>query len=205
MADCEFDFGSIFMPRSVYQYHPDFMKVANTEANMKIYDTVENSRRTTVAHQAMYRVVNDLPDVFVASNYTEKMKYGDDDIVNRIHYSQKTYNIVGAEAAETILSKLNVTSAPEFTGITVYNSQGIILATFDKDGKLTSGSKTVDITNSDNHKLHIAIEPLGTYYTYDISYVNVFDFSSNYFDVNADILLNGGYTSFDIVINAPVK
>lgn len=206
LKDCEFDFGSIFMPRSVYQYHRDWYgKVPNTEANMQIYDTVERSRCTTVARQAMYRVVNDISTVFVASNFAETMKYGDDDIVDRIHYSQKSYNAIGRQAAATILSKLNLTKTAEFTGITVYNSQGIILATFDKDGKLTSGSKTVDITNSDNHKLHIAIEPLGTYYTYDISYVNVFDFSSNYFDIDAEHLSNGGYTSFDIVINVPAK
>lgn len=220
MADCEFDFGSIFMPRSVYQYNPKYQaaskpsgmpkeltleKLTQLEAVIKEHDTIENSRRTTVARQAMYRIVNDIPEVFVASDYAEKIIYGDDDIVNRIHYSQKTYNIVGKEAAETILKKLDIAPTPEFTGITVYNSQGIILATFDKDGKLTSGSKTVDITNADNRKLHVAIQPLGTYYSYNISYGNVSDFSTDFFEINANTLTSNGYTSFDIVINPPVK
>ena len=104
-----------------------------------------------------------------------------------------------------ILSKLNLTKTAEFTGITVYNSQGSILAKFDANGNLTSGSKTVDLKNSDNHKLHVAIEPLGTHYTYDISYVNSDNFSSDFFDIDANLLTSKGKTSFDIAINAPVK
>lgn len=205
MEDCELDFGSIFMPRSFYKYNRDWSNsIAGTDAEIE-FDNAERSRATTVARQAMYRIANDLPDLFVATNYAETMKYGDDDISNRIHYAQKTYNAIGEQAAKTILSRLDITSTPEFTGITVYNSQGILLATFDKDGNLTSGSRTVDITNADNLKLHFAIEPLGTYYSYDIGYANVSDFSSDFFEIDADSLSAGGYTSFDIVINTPAK
>lgn len=53
------------------------------------------------------------------------------------------------------------------------------------DCELDFGSKTVDITNADNLKLHFAVEPLDTYYMYDISYADSNGFSSDFFEIDS--------------------
>lgn len=205
LEDCEFDYGSIFMPRSYYKNARGWSSTMEGTEAEKEFDTVERSRCVTVARQAMYRAANDISNLFVASNLAETMKWGDDDISSTIHYAQKTYNAIGEQAAKSILSHLDIIDVPEFTGVKVYNSQGEELAVFDSTGNILSGSKTVDITNEDNLKLQISIVDVGTYYSYDIGYNNVECFSDEYFVIDAEKLLNSGYNSFDIVINSPIR
>ncbi len=189
MADCSFDMGGIFLPRSFFARY-------NTND-----DTVENSRRHTYARAAMYSLANSTNDLFIFSNAAEQMSRDGifkPDPTNDIHYSQIVYNAVGDQCAASMLSYLGIGSAPEFTGITVYNEYGIELARFDTDGNLISGNRVVDTTVSGNAKLQIAIQPVGTYYTFDVS-------DTEFIDDYGIVTLPSDETSFTIVINPPVK
>ncbi len=198
LADLDLDFGGIVMPRAYYTYHPECM----SGKTLQEYDTVEHSRSSTVARHALYRAANDCSTLFVMDNNAEKITYLSDDPSNRIHYAQNAYNSMGKQAGESIGKYLNKGSEAAFEGITVYNSHGVVLATFDKDGNLTSGSKTVQYT-ADNVQLQIMINPLGTYYTYDLTMSNLAGFVDDFGEVDWTALNNAGYTTFDIVINTP--
>ena len=191
MNDCGFDFGGIVIPRSWYNRYPGAT------------DIPQHSRRSTNARDALYKAANDIDELFVLSNYAEKIDRTMDDPSNTIHYAQNAYNGMGTEAGKMIASYLGYTSATEDTGIRVLGSDGAILAEFDKDGNLVSGSKT--ITKADNTKvLQILFQSLGTYYRISIDTANVEGFADEFGNINWDKLSEKGCDSFDIVIN-PAK
>ena len=191
MNDCGFDFGGIVIPRSFYNRYPGAT------------DIPQHSRRSTNARDALYKAANDIDELFVLSNYAEKIDRTMDDPSNRIHYAQNAYNGMGTEAGKMIASYLGYMSATEDTGIRVLGSDGAILAEFDKDGNLVSGSKT--ITKADNTKvLQILFQSLGTYYRISIDTANVEGFADEFGNINWDKLSEKGCDSFDIVIN-PAK
>jgi len=191
MNDCGFDFGGIVIPRSWYNRYPGAT------------DIPQHSRRSTNARDALYKAANDIDELFVLSNYAEKIDRTMDDPSNTIHYAQNAYNGMGTEAGKMIASYLGYMSATEDTGIRVLGSDGAILAEFDKDGNLVSGSKT--ITKADNTKvLQILFQSLGTYYRISIDTANVEGFADEFGNINWDKLSEKGCDSFDIVIN-PAK
>lgn len=191
MNDCGFDFGGIVIPRSFYSYYSGAT------------DIPQHSRRSTNARDALYKAANDIDELFILSNYAEKIDNTMDDPSNRIHYAQNAYNGMGTEAGKMIASYLGYTSATEDTGIRVLGSDGAILAEFDKDGNLVSGSKT--ITKADNTKvLQILFQSLGTYYRINIDTANVDGFADEFGNIDWDKLSEKGCDSFDIVIN-PAK
>ena len=198
--DCDLDFGSIVIPRSYFMYNKNW---ASSNKDVTVFDNPMHSRCTTIARQAQYRAANDIDNLFVISNFAEQIDYTLGDPNDSIHYSQEAYNNIGNEAGDNILKYLNKKSVSSFEGITVYNSEGVILAKFDSSGNLITGSKTVTFTE-DNTKLHIAIEPLGTYYTYDFTETKLSDFVDDFGNVDWDKLRGSGYESFELVIN-PLK
>lgn len=191
MNDCGFDFGGIVIPRSYYSYYSGAT------------DIPQHSRRSTNARDALYKAANDIDELFILSNYAEKIDRTMDDPSNRIHYAQNAYNGMGTEAGKMIASYLGYTPAADTTGIRVLGSDGAILAEFDKDGNLVSGSKT--ITKADNTKvLQILFQSLGTYYRISIDTANVEGFADEFGNIDWDKLSKKGCDSFDIVIN-PAK
>lgn len=205
MKDCELDFGGIVMPRSFFMYNKNYSatEAKNDSEYVKTFDNEQHSRCSTIARDALYRAANDVPNLFVMSNAAETIKYGEDDPNNRIHYAQIAYNKMGSQAGENIARYIDKAETSGFTGITVYNSQGEIIARFDANGKLTEGSKTVTKTD-DNISLRIAVEPLGTYYEYELDDINT-EFVDKFGKIDWAALKKEGKTSFDIIINPPVK
>lgn len=201
LSDCELDFGGIFMPRSFYKYNKYY-----TNDKIVTMDVPQYSRCTTTARMAMYRAANDIDNLFVVSTWAENIDHSTACPVNDIHYSQIAYNNIGTEAGNSIAGFLGINDVSTFTGITLYNSQGVILAKFDKDGTLLEGSNTVAYTdNGDNNTIRIAIEPLGTYYTYDFTETKLANFVDNFGQIDWTALQNAGYSTFDVIINSPVK
>lgn len=203
MEDCELDFGSIVMPRSYYGYHTDW----KNSKNAVTFDNEQHSRYSTFARHALYRAANDIDNVYLISTWAEKITYETSDPINpndRIHYSQLAYNNIGAEAGDSIATYTDAKSATSFTGITIYNADGVELAKFDANGTLVSGSDTVAYTDDGyNSKLQIKIEPLGTYYTYDLTEANLTGFVDEFGCI--DWSKFAGEKTFKIVVNAPVK
>ena len=198
LADCELDFGGLYVPRSYYPNHG-----MSSNAN----DTVENSRRTSIARQAMYRASSETDKLFVLSNATEWMSWAGTykpDPTNVIHYSQLVYNTVGEQCAANILNYTGITKAPKFTGIVVYNAHGVELATFNEKGELLTGSDIINITSVANQKLQIMIQPLGTFYTYDFT-DNVTDDNSVINEFGEFDLTKLNSSTVKLVINTPNK
>ncbi len=200
LDDLDLDFGGIVMPRAYFSYHSG----SCVSGSLKDYDTVEHSRSSTVARHALYKAANDCGTLFVVDNKAEEITWESDDPSNRIHYAQNAYNKMGKQAGDSIGLYLNKGGEAEFEGITVYNWHGVELAKFDMNGKLVSGSTTVAYT-ADNIQLQIMVNPLGTHYTYDLTMTNLKDFVDDFGEVDWTALQNAGYTSFELVVNVPVK
>ncbi len=200
LADLQLDFGGIVMPRAYYPYHSG----ACVSGSLQDKDTVEHSRSSTVARHALYRAANDCGTLFVVDNKAEEITYLSDDPSNRIHYAQNAYNAMGKQAGESLGQYLNKGGEAEFEGIIVYNWHGVELARFDENGNLVSGSTTVEY-NSDNIQLQIMVNPLGTHYTYDLTLSNLKGFVDDFGEVDWDALKAAGYTTFELVVNAPAN
>ncbi len=198
LADCELDFGGLYVPRS-YPTNHGLAGYGNI--------TVENSRRVNIARQAMYRASSETDKLFVLSNAAEWISWEGTykpDPTNVIHYSQLVYNTVGEQCATNILNYTGITKAPKFTGIVVYNAHGVELATFDEKGNLLTGSDIIDITSVANQKLQIMIQPLGTFYTYDFT-DNVTDDNSVINEFGEFDLTKLNSSTVKLVINTPNK
>lgn len=191
MNDCELDFGGIVMPRSFFSRY------------LGATDTPQHSRRSTNARDAMYNAANDIDNLFVVSTFAEKIDKTMDDPSNRIHYAQNAYNGMGTEAGKSIASYLGYENVPGEVGVRVLSSDGIILAEFDSNGNLVSGSKTIEYAEN-TKTLQILLQSVGTYQKLEKTTVNVSEFVDKFGNVDWDKLNAEGKTSFDIVIN-PAK
>ncbi len=169
LADCEIDCGGMYMPRSFFARYPDAT------------DTEENSRRPSIARTAMYNmahVISDsdkavIPNFFIFSNIAETISPDGElkpDPTNSIHYSQKAYNAIGRQNADSMLKYFGFIEPSEFTGISVFNSIGKLLFRFDAEGNVEEDNDNlVDFHYEYNNKLYFRIEPTGTMYAFDIS------------------------------------
>lgn len=197
-SDLGLDFGGIVVTRYTYTYDKACLKKF-TEQEV---DNEQHSRAYTSARQAQYRAANEVDNLFIIDNNAEKVNYNTDDPSNRRHYAQVAYNDMGKQAGESIAMYTQKGNEADFEGIVVYNAHGVELATFDMNGKLVSGSATVQYTE-DNVVLQIMIRPLGTYYTFDLTTTKLADFVDIYGKINWEALQNAGYTSFELIINPP--
>lgn len=195
LSDCALDCGGIVVARSWY--------VRYWSGAQRDIDTPEHSRAFTMGRAAQYRAANDCPTLFIYSNYAEKMDYTMDDPSNTIHYAQNAYNGIGTEAGKSMSDYIGTTDS-EFTGVAVYNKDGVELARFDSDGKLVAGSRTVRYSTA-NSKLQIVIQPMGTFYTYDFTESLDKKFVNDFGEVDWNALSSAGYDSFELAVNAPAN
>lgn len=190
LSDCEIDCGGMYMPRSYFPRYP------NTS------DTEENSRRPSYARTAMYSAAQRTDNFYIFSNITETICRNGElkpDPSNSIHYSQKAYNAIGRQNADSMLKYFGFEAASAFTGIKVFNNVGKELCAFDTNGKLISGSDNISFT-ADNLKLYIRIDPTGTMYTLNYSCAGT---DKDFVDDFCVLSKVDGSDSFKIVINTP--
>lgn len=190
LSDCEIDCGGMYMPRSYFPRYP------NTS------DTEENSRRPSYARTAMYSAAQRIDNFYIFSNITETICRNGElkpDPSNSIHYSQKAYNAIGRQNADSMLKYFGFEAASAFTGIKVFNNVGKELCAFDTNGKLISGSDDISFT-ADNMKLYIRIDPTGTMYTLNYSCAGT---DKDFVDDFCVLSKVDGSDSFKIVINTP--
>ena len=118
----------------------DFGGISVVRAD-KAGGTAENSMSLTIARNAQYKLCNDIDDLFMVSTMGETCAASaplDMDKTNTIHYSQTTFNKMGADCALNLYNCLGLAANNvEFGGIEVYSSAGLKLVGFDKDGKTT--------------------------------------------------------------------
>ena len=116
----------------------DFGGISVVRAD-KAGGTAENSMSLTTARNAQYKLCNDIDDLFMVSTMGETCAASaplDMDKTNTIHYSQATFNKMGADCALNLYNCLGLAANNvEFGGIEVYSSAGLKLVGFDKDGK----------------------------------------------------------------------
>lgn len=194
LGDCEIDCGGMYVPRSFFARYP------------YADDTEENSRRPSIARTAMYRTAQVLPSFFIFSNIAETISRDGEltpDPTNSIHYSQKAYNAIGRQNADSMLKYFGFIEPSEFTGISVFNNIGELICRFDAEGNLDEEyNNLIWFIDSSNTKLYFRIEPTGTMYTFDISYHN-----SNYYEIVDKFGNVNRYGLFDeffkLVVNMP--
>lgn len=121
MAELDLDFGGISVVRAD-----------------KAGGSAQGSMSLTIARNAQYRLCNDIDNLFMVSTMSETCAASaplDMDKTNTIHYSQATFNKMGADCASNLHKYLGLSSEPaSFSGVSVYSSSGIKVAEFDKDG-----------------------------------------------------------------------
>ncbi len=151
MAELDLDFGGISVVRAD-----------------KAGGTAEGSMSLTIARSAQYKLCNDIDNLFMISAMSETCAASaplDMDKTNTIHYSQTTFNKMGAECANNLYKYLGLSSEPaKFSGVGLYSSAGLKIADFDKDGKPVSESVIAKGYLSDH--LLTKLNTLGTGYTF---------------------------------------
>lgn len=172
MVDLPLDFGSIAVVRSDSRG-----------------DTAADSMYFTVAREAQYKLCNDIDNLCMASRIFETCDRNEDmqntdNGSNGIHALQKTYNRVGADAAENILKFIGETDADKFTTVSLFNQAGNLVAKFNQNGELIEGGN-IFITKQ---KLIVAVDTLGTKNT--LSFVDENDVISEYGLISSTVFLN---------------
>ena len=116
----------------------DFGGISVVRAD-KAGGSAKDSMNLTIARNAQYKLCNDIDNLFMISTISETCAASaplDMDKTNTIHYSQATFNKMGADCASNLYKYLGLASQnAEFSGIEVYSSVAQKLAAFDKDGK----------------------------------------------------------------------
>lgn len=116
----------------------DFGGISVVRAD-KSGDTAQGSMSLTIARSAQYNLCNDIDNLFMISTISETCAASaplDMDKTNTIHYSQATFNKMGADCADNLYKCLGLAETPaQFSGLQVYSAAGIKIAEFDKDGK----------------------------------------------------------------------
>ncbi len=116
----------------------DFGGISVVRAD-KAGGTAQDSMSLTTARNAQYKLCNDIDNLFMISTMSETCAASaplDMDKTNTIHYSQATFNKMGADCAENLYKCLGLSAEPaEFSGIEIYSQIGLKIAEFDKDGK----------------------------------------------------------------------
>lgn len=116
----------------------DFGGISVVRAD-KAGDTAQGSMSLTIARSAQYKLCNDIDNLFMISTMSETCAASaqlDMDKTNTIHYSQATFNKMGADCASNLHKYLGLSSEPAaFSGVSLYSSAGLKIAEFDKDGK----------------------------------------------------------------------
>ncbi len=143
----------------------DFGGISVVRAD-KVGGSAQDSMNLTIARNAQYKLCNDIDDLFMVSTMGETCAASallDMDKTNTIHYSQATFNKMGAECAENLYKYLGLADqAAQFSGIEIYSSVANKLAAFDKDGKAI-GETVVAKGIITNHIL-AKLSTLGTNY-----------------------------------------
>ncbi len=151
MAELDLDFGGISVVRAD-----------------KAGATAQGSMSLTIARSAQYKLCNDIDNLFMISTMGETCAASaplDMDKTNTIHYSQATFNKMGAECADNLYKCLGLSSEPaQFSGVSLYSSVGLKVAEFDKDGK-PIGESVVAKGHLTDHLL-TKLNTLGTGYTF---------------------------------------
>ncbi|MBO5747233.1 MAG: hypothetical protein J6S13_09145 [Clostridia bacterium] len=128
--------------------------------------TAQGSMSLTIARNAQYKLCNDIDNLFMISTMSETCAASaplDMDKTNTIHYSQATFNKMGADCASNLYKYLGLADQnAQFGGIEVYSSVAHKLAAFDKDGKAI-GEAVVAKGLFTNHIL-AKLSTLGTNY-----------------------------------------
>lgn len=150
MAELGLDFGGISVARAD-----------------KAGKNAKGSMNLTIARNAQYKLCHDIDNLFMISTMGETCDPSaplDMDKTNTIHFSQATFNKLGAECADNLYKCLGLaTEKAEFSGLTVYSTVADKLAEFDKDGKAI-GETVVSRSLITNHVL-AKLNTLGTGYT----------------------------------------
>ena len=143
----------------------DFGGISVVRAD-KAGGSAQNSMSLTTARNAQYKLCNDIENLFMISTVGETCAASaplDMDKTNTIHYSQATFNKMGADCASNLYNCLGLSAAPvEFAGAQVYSSAGLKIAEFDKDGKAIG--ETVVAKGYLTDHLLAKISTLGTEY-----------------------------------------
>ncbi len=152
----------------------DFGGISVVRAD-KAGGTAQNSMSLTTARSAQYNLCNDIDNLFMISTMSETCAAAaelDMDKTNTIHYSQATFNKMGADCADNLYKCLGLAETPaQFSGLQIFSAAGIKIAEFDKDGKAV-GETTVARGYVSSHIL-AKLSTLGTGYK-----VNGFSFVS---------------------------
>ena len=96
-------------------------------------ETARDSMALTIARAAQYALCQTIPGLYMISRMPETCARSMMSPAG-IHYSQKTFNAMGAEAAWN-LGKMLSGALPEPEGISLYGRYGSCLAKFGKDGR----------------------------------------------------------------------
>ena len=151
MSELDLDFGGISVVR------------ANNAGN-----TAEASNSYTKARAAQYRLCNDIDNLFMISNYSEKCTRRMMDQGNTIHYSQKVFNEMGIDMAENLCKYLGVTENNGCGGITVDVLDGYTAVKFDRNGEAFEGDALLTPVNTVRGRVQLKFNELGSNTTYEI-------------------------------------
>ncbi len=147
--------------------------------------TPQASRSLTIARNAQYKLCSDFDNIFMLSTMSETVSVEMMDPSLTSHYSQQTYNAMGAEMAGNLANCLGISARREYDGAFIYSLNGTIIGSFDADGKLIEsvGEGTViergDVTN------HILARPTTLGNPIQVSYkltLNGQDITEQYVD-----------------------
>ncbi len=143
----------------------DFGGISVVRAD-KAGGSAQNSMSLTIARNAQYKLCNDIDNLFMVSTMSETCAASaplDMDKTNTIHYSQATFNKMGADCAENLYKYLGLADQnAQFGGIEIYSSLANKLAVFDKDGKAIG--KTVVAKGVITNHILAKFSTLGTNY-----------------------------------------
>lgn len=158
MDDLDLDFGGVVIVRN------------DKCSRLGIRDAAAGSMSLDVARVAQYRAINTLDDLYLISRIPETCDVSMMTMYNGggIHYNQKTFNAMGADAAENLFKAAGFGDNAQFTGISVYDAFGKKLVSYDLLGRVVDGDPLIPYT-SDTLQLLAVIEPLGTTCTLSLS------------------------------------
>lgn len=104
-------------------------------------ETAQDSMALTIARAAQYALCQTIPELHMISRMPETCAK---DMMSPagIHYSQKTFNDMGAEAAWN-LGKALSGALPEPEGVSLFGRSGALLARFGANGQLKEGTRVL--------------------------------------------------------------
>lgn len=150
MNELNLDFGGISVVRSHYNG-----------------PTAQGSMSLTIARSAQYKLCNDIDNLYMISTISETCDSSMMDQSNTIHYSQRTFNLMGADCAVNLASYLGIIETPDFSGVELYSSTGNKLIAFDENSSFAAIGDATDIISRSSLTNHVLckLSTLGTGYT----------------------------------------